>query len=237
MNKRLLVGALAVAAFGAGAAPAGAQVISIGLQEAGFNGDAIVKVAGPGAPGVSASGFFGTFDYQVTGSDFSGTNLGSTSTLFSVTGTGTLNVFVSEVGLTVASSGGTFDSGLTQNMLSTGDTATLSTWLDLNDGLYALAIPLASQVFTGIGGSSSSLTELFTTPAYSLTEEYSVTASSDDLTSFSTISIATTGGGGGIDPFPPIPEPSTWVMMGIGFAALAGAGMAARGRNGQRFAV
>jgi PEP-CTERM motif-containing protein len=236
MNKRLLVGALAVAAFGTGAAPAGAQVISIGLQEAGFNGDAIMKVAGPGAPAVSASGFFGTFDYQVIGSDFSGTNLGSASTLFSVTGLGTLNVFVSEVGLTVASSGGTFESALTQNQLSPGDTATLSTWLDPNNAPYGMTIQLAGNTFTAIGtfAPPDGISVILSGP-YSLTEEYQVTLNPGDLMSLSTISIATAGGGGGIDPFPPIPEPSTWAMMGIGFAALAG--MAAGRRTGHRLAV
>lgn len=140
-----------------------ADVISIGLQEAGVNGGAITTVAsGATAPNTTCflsgdciwAGSYGTFAV----SNISGLGnppltgpavLDSSSMNLSSTAAGMLLVYVSETGIAAPASGGlpNFISTFTENMLSGPITVTQSTYLDAADGTYGLTTPLGSVTF------------------------------------------------------------------------------------------
>jgi PEP-CTERM motif len=117
-----------------------------------------------------------------------------------------------------------FTSGLTQNQLPAGATVTETTWFDASDTAYGTGTQLATETFSSIGSSTPVTTVVDALTPYSITEEYDVTFSLPaPPTALSTISLTTTTDG----PIPIVPEPSTWMMMAIGFAGL---GYAAYGR-------
>src|SRR5258708_36968589 len=64
-NKGVVSALAGVALFAATASTATAAIITIGLQEATFNGGAITTVAGPGVGTASFSGAYGSFPANI----------------------------------------------------------------------------------------------------------------------------------------------------------------------------
>jgi hypothetical protein len=202
---------------------AGAQTISIGTGPAGSittlaSGDPSVSTIGPG------------FSFQATALDFSaGADLGSTVATISVLAdpgvTVTIWVTETDVNLGPTPQKLSFVSGLTQNQLPDGATVTETTWFDASNTAYGTGTQLATATFTSIGSNAPVTTVVDAFAPYSITEEYQVTFSlPSPPTALSTIDLTTTTEG----PIPIVPEPSTWVMMAIGFAGL---GYTAYGRG------
>jgi hypothetical protein len=202
-----------------------AELIQIGYGPAG----SITNVAGPGAPQVSGSGP----DFTATAFDYSsGADLGSIVGTISVLASGTLTIWVTETGINLGPTPQklSFLSGLTQNELPSGATVTETTWFDASDHAYGTGTELATKTFTSIDSNTPGVTTVVDAPTpYSITEEYDVMIPiGAPPTALSTISLTTTTDG----PIPVTPEPSTWMMMAIGFLGLGYAAYA-RGRRSQ----
>ena len=220
--RTLALGSAAVMAAGVmGAGPAGAASISIGLQEAGFNGGAITN-EGSGFPVVSIAGVkYGTFDLNTvtsTESGFGQVELDSTSLNASATAAGTLNVYVTEQGITLNQLR-YWESTFTENKLPADWSVTEWSALDPANGLFTTPTPLLGgpATFTGPATSFDDIVSNFVFPLgtgpgslYSVTEKFAITANDNflDGSANSTIDVAGT------------PEPSTWVLMLLGFAGL-----------------
>jgi hypothetical protein len=227
MGAKLLSGVVS-AVFGVTAvAGAGAQTISIGTGSAGSittlaSGDPSVSAIGPG------------FSFQATALDFSaGADLGSNVATISVLANPgvTVTVWVTETDVNLGPTPQklSFVSGLTQNQLPEGATVTETTWFDASNTAYGTGTQLATATFTSIGSNAPVTTVVDAFAPYSITEEYEVTFSlPTPPTALSTIDLTTTTEG----PIPFVPEPSTWIMMAIGFTGL-GYTAVRRGRRSQ----
>ena len=208
------------------AAAAGAQTIEIGV---GPEGSVISKASGPADPGVSVP-FSATGDtWSATAIDAAGgADLGSTNITVSENFSGELTIWVTETGVDIGPTPQQllFLSSFTQNQLPPGASVMETTWFDASDVAFGTATKLATTTFTAIDTNSPDVNTIVEAPtAYSITEEYDVMlpiSTSPEL--LSTISLQTTPNG----PIPIIPEPSTWVMVALGFAGL---GYAAYGRS------
>ena len=196
-------------------APANASVY-IGLQEAGVNGGAITN-EGNGATTFSFGGTYGTFNVN----NISGTALPLPSILDSsaldavASGAGTLNVFVTETGLTAPIGTPFFNSGFTLNELTAGWTVTEKTFLDSGNGTFTGAA-LGSAVFTALGAQVQFDSAATGAGPYSITEEYTIAATGAG-SSNATINVSA------------VPEPATWAMFLVGFG-----GIGFMMRNGRR---
>ena len=167
---------------------------------------------------VSYSGTAGVFDVSVSGQGNSALPSGSmnTNTLdASSNGPGTLYIWVSQAGLTSPTGVNDFISTLATNTLSSGWTATVTTYLDTNNGLFATSgagvTTLGTYKFTGPIGTYMS--QQFDQGAnlggaYSLTAEYAITASNNGSANLSA-NITT-------------PEPASMMLLGAGFLGLGG---------------
>jgi hypothetical protein len=227
VRSKLLSGIVS-AAFGMTAiAGAGAQTISIGVGPA---GSVVTKATGPGD---AAPVIFFAPDNSWTASAVdasSGADLGSTNITLSENFSGELTIWVTETGVNIGPTPQSllFLSSFTQNQLPPGASVTESTYFDANDVAFATTTPLANFTFTSIDTNSPGVNTIVDDPlmtAYSITEEYDVLIPiSTGPALLSTISLQTTANG----PIPIVPEPSTWVMMAIGFAGL---GFTAYGRG------
>lgn len=202
-----------------------ADVISIGLQEAGVNGGAITTVTtSSGVAGFFGS--YGTFSVNLQGAA-DATVLGLPTLLSSNTlnianaAGGTLEVWVTAQGLSFANAQRLLESSFTVNGLVNASVVQ-NTFFSSANALYGGATPLGtfSTSTSPAKFVSPGLVEDLTGP-FSVTEEYVITSlagGSANLTA--TISA--------------VPEPSTWAMLLIGFA---GVGFTAyRGRSRMRLA-
>jgi hypothetical protein len=204
-----------------------AQLLYIGTGPAGSVTTLAMDFV-PGAPGVipsiSAAGDGDTF--QATAQDWGlGDDLGSTNatTAEKAQPGVTTSVWVTETDLNPGPTPQKLSmvSAFTQNVLPEGATVTETTYFDASDTAYGTGTRLATETFTSLG-SKTFTTLVNATNPYSITEEYDVTYSNPEPpTALSTITLTTTDG-----PIPvaPIPEPSTWAMMLLGFAGLGYAG-------------
>lgn len=160
----------------------------------------------------------------------SGADLGSTNLTVSENFSGELTIWVTETGIDLGPTPQKLSifSALTQNSLPPGATVTETTYFDAGDVAFGTGTQLATKTFTSIDTSSPGVTTVVDAPtSYSITEEYHVTIPIPTGPALlSTISIQTTPDG----PIPIVPEPSTWIMMAIGFA---GRGWAGYGRRRQ----
>ena len=221
--RTLALGSAAVIAAGVmGAGPAGAASISIGLQEAGVNGGAITPEGSAGFPSVSITGVsYGTFvlnNVTSTESGFGQIEFNSTSLNARASKAGTLSVYITEQGITLSKLR-YWESTFTENKLPAGWSVTEWTALDPANGQFTTPVPLLGgpATFTGPAATFDDIVNNFVFPLgsgpgslYSVTEKFSIDAASNFIngSANSTIDVAGT------------PEPSTWVLMLLGFAGL-----------------
>jgi hypothetical protein len=202
-----------------------AQTISIGTGPEGS-----ITTLASGDPSVSATD--PGFQFSTNGFDFSsGADLGSTNATISVLGEpgNTITIWVTETDINLGPTPQKLSivSGLTQNVLPDGATVVETTYFDASNTAYGTATQLATATFTSIGTNAPVTSVIDAYAPYSITERYDVTLLlPTPPTALSTISMVTTTEG----PIPIIPETSTWMMMGLGFAGLGLAGYA-RGRR------
>jgi hypothetical protein len=206
-NKSMMSVLAGVALVASLASSANAAIISIGLQEAGTNFGAVTN-EGSQAGTLSIGGVsYGTFTLNnVTGTSapfvtdlINGNSLNASSTT-----AGTINVFITASGLTTPMGIMSFVSSFTENALANGFTVTQSTFLDANNGIFTTTTPLSSQTFTTIGTSVLGATANAGSGPYSVTEEYTITATGEGSANSTAILTA-------------VPEPATWAMMILGF--------------------
>jgi hypothetical protein len=179
MNRRFLSLAGIASAF-LWASTANAVTVTIGLQEAGFNGGAIQTVAASATGVASFAGAFGTFT-SITASGQGnpplpdGQLLNSNTLDVSGSTPGTLNVYVTSSGNTGAGPV-PFLSSFTNNLLTAGWTVTERTFLDTGNGVFATTTALGSAVFTAIGTSVTTTLANVGAGPYSLTHLYTIVA-------------------------------------------------------------
>jgi len=179
----LVVTASSLAAGAFGWVPhANADLISIGLQEAGVNGGAITTETTGGGSATLASVVYGTFTLnQSTAQDAAGIGLpsllNSNSLNTSSTSAGVLHVFVTAQGLTdPIGLTGLLSSFAVNSLTGSLTSVTEQTFLNVGNTLYGTTTPLSSAAFSAIGTSSPpAVPETLASP-FSVTEEYTITA-------------------------------------------------------------
>jgi hypothetical protein len=199
---------VAAGAFAGLSVPAHAATISIGTA---LNGGTITLQNSGAAPGpVTFSGPVGAYNIDtVSGEDLSATSLDSNA--IDATSAGTtevLDVYVSVSDVTGLSGLQRALSGLTVNFLTPGWSVTESTFEDNSNTVFGTANLLATHTFTSGPDTFSALASVSLTSPFSVTELYQI--SSNGLSGAANDTIDVSG----------VPEPSTWAMLGIGFAAM-----------------
>jgi hypothetical protein len=229
MRKFLLLSAVAAAALGV-AGTAQASTISIGTS---INGGAITTQASGATPGpVTFTGPVGAYNLDtVSGIDLTAASLDSNSINGTSNGTlDTLNVFISASDITSFSGLVQALSGLTVNFLSKGWTVMESTFEDNSNMVFGTtansltAIQLATNTFTSGPDIFTLLTPVSVTTPFSVTEEFVIQSNGFSGSANNTIDLSGT-----------VPEPSTWAMLGLGFAGMGLLGLARR-QKGSRYA-
>jgi hypothetical protein len=217
---RSLSGLVAAGAIAGLSVPAHAATISIGTA---LNGGAITLQNSGAAPGpVTFSGPVGAYNIDtVSGEDLSATSLNSNA--IDATSAGTtevLDVYVSVSDVTGLSGLQRALSGLTVNFLTPGWSVTESTFEDNSNTVFGTANPLATHTFTSGPDVFSALASVSVTSPFSVTELYEISSNGFGGAANDTIDVSG------------VPEPSTWAMLGIGFAAMGFVGFRkARGRS------
>jgi hypothetical protein len=229
--RRLLSASAAVALALAFAGPAKADLISIGLQEAGTNGGALTVVGTPSS-GAESEGPtpYGTFTVQQVSAQ-SQSALGSPGLLnsqtldISSTTAGTLHVFVTATGLTDAAGLYAFLSTFAVNALNgTITSVDETTFLSLADVAFATTNTLDTAHFTAI---STAVPEIelrnLTGAPFAVTEEYTIVDSGGGTGNTNlTIDLSATA----------VPEPGTLGLLGASLAAFGLIGWTLRRRSG-----
>jgi hypothetical protein len=198
--------------------------ISIGTA---LNGGAITTQASGATPGpVSFSGAVGAYDINVVDAvDLTTSSLNSNAQDATSTGShDVLDVYVSVSGITGLT--GLHDglSGLTANFLTPGWTVTESTYEDNSNTVFGTMNLLATHTFTSGPAAVASLAIVNLTSPFSVTELYQISSSGLSGAANDTIDLSAV-----------VPEPSTWAMLGIGFAMMGLVGLTRR-RKDFRFA-
>jgi hypothetical protein len=171
-----MTAAAALTAMVAAAAPTQASpLLSIGLQEAGVNGGAITD------PSRFSGTFFNTTNSGVANPE----NIAPTPSVPLLSGnaidatftSGTLVVWMTVTGnlganLPLGTPG--FESSFTQNLLPTGWTVEVDTFLDPANGVFTTTIPLSSHLFTASNLTFDTFDQIV--PADPGNDFYSVTA-------------------------------------------------------------
>ena len=207
--------AVLIATTGAVSA-AHSATISIGT---GLNGGAITTQATGAAPGpVTFSGPVGAYDIDtVSAADLTAASLDSNA--ISATSTGSsdaLDVYVSVSDITGLSGLKSALSGLTVNFLTPGWTVTETTFEDNTNTVFGTMNLLTTHTFTSGPDTFTGLASVNVTSPFSVTELYVV--QSKGLVGAANDTIDITG----------VPEPSTWAMLGLGFAFLGFVGLRSR---------
>jgi hypothetical protein len=219
----LFASATLAGAIAALSAPASAQTVTIGLQEAGINSGNITNEGGAAGTD-SFNGSYASFNIN----NISGTvgvlpdllNSDAIDQASSSTA-GTLDVYVTYSGLNgPLGPSVSFLSTLTSNAVPAGWTVSEKTFVDPANGLFTTTEPLASSVFTSIGTDAQSDTAATGSGPYSVTEEYIIAASGTTGTANDTIDVSAAA-----------PEPAAWAMMLFG---IFGVGAVLRGTRNQR---
>jgi hypothetical protein len=221
MKYKSLAGA-ALLALGGGlvaSSVASAATIYIGFEEAGYNGGAIVQ-QGSGtadigvATGLSSYGTFQVVSSTSSGDAYVSPGFGAqvlTKVNTKEPAAHTLNVYVTETGLTGSPAPISFGSGLTDNVLTNGWKVVESVYVNPNNAKFATVDLIAQETFTSVNAVGFNIPNSLTvTGTYSITELFSITAPAQSKgLSSSTENV-----------FAAVPETSTWAMMLAGFAGL-----------------
>jgi hypothetical protein len=221
MTKIMLLSAVAAAAVGV-AGTAQAVTISIGTS---LNAGAITTQASGAAPGpVTFSGPVGAYNIDaVSAADLTAASLDSDSINATATGTlDTLNIFVSASDITTVSGLVQALSGLTVNEVTAGWSVTESTFEDKSNTVFGTTTLLATHTFTSGPDTFSLLTPVSVTAPFSVTEEFVIKSNGLSGAANDTIDLSAV-----------VPEPSTWAMLGLGFAGMGLLGLTRRRKNSQ----
>ncbi len=214
---------LALGATVAVASLAHASSISIGIQQAGVNGGAVSTVATDSLVSGSAqyAGVYGNFVFNsitATGAPIRAQgNLSTTSVQVSnaSSAAGTVNVFITEQGLTAPIGSTSFLSAFTSNLFTGSSTLVAESTFFSNTNQLFGGSQLASTAFTGQGtGSATSIATLVS--GYSETVEYAITMNTGAGTVNDTIDLTATG------LTSVTPEPSSLMLLGTGLMGAAG---------------
>jgi len=187
-----------------------ADTISIGLQEGGG-----ISTVASGTTTASFSGSFGTFSLvNVSGTGTFSLNLPDFgSSTFQVSGSGgTLDVWISDQGITSPTGLTAFLSAFTANLLPIGWTVTEYTYVDNTNAQYGTATLLNSSPTFTTTGSATGTNSAITSSLYSVTERFVITANATPGTTNDTINLTATA----------VPEPGSLVLFGSGLMSLAG---------------
>jgi PEP-CTERM motif len=194
--------------------------ISIGTS---INGGAITLQASGPTPGpVTFSGPVGAYNIDaVSGIDLTAASLDSNSINATATGTlDTLNIFVSASDITSFSGLLQALSGLTVNFLTPGWSVTESTFEDNSNTVFGKGTLLATNTFTSGPDIFTLLTPVSVTSPFSVTEEFSIQSNGISGATNNTIDLSGA-----------VPEPSTWAMLGLGFAGMGLLGLTRRRKD------
>jgi hypothetical protein len=215
-NAILTLASVLIATTGAVSA-AHSATISIGT---GLNGGPITTQVSGATPGpVSFSGPVGGYNINVVDAvDLTTTSLNSNAQDATSTGTlDVLDIYVSVSDITGLSGLKTALTGLTTNFLTAGWTVTESTFEDNTNTVFGMAHLLTTHTFATGPDTFSRFASVDVTSPFSVTELYQI--SSGGLTGAANDTIDLTA---------VVPEPSTWALMGIGFAFLGFVGLRSR---------
>jgi hypothetical protein len=193
--------------------PVHAATISIGTA---LNGGAITLQASGATPGpVSFTGPVGGYNINVVdGTDLTAASLNSNAQDATTVGTSdVLDIFVSVSDITGLSGLQTALSGLTVNFLTAGWTVTESTFEDNTNTVFGMTNLLTTHTFTSGPDIFSGLASISVTSPFSVTELYQISSNGLRGAANDTIDLSSA-----------VPEPSTWALLGIGFAAIGLAG-------------
>lgn len=224
MNKKLLA-AMVIGAAGLAWAPhARADLISIGVQQAGVNGGAVTTEATGSGTASTGTFAYGSFTFN-TVTAYDTPDLGglpdlvnSNSIDTSSPSGGTITIFVTTTGLPAPVGVDTVSASFTTNSLPAGWTLTEETLYSSTGALYG-GSKLNSANFTGplTNETSDASSTVDFASGYSFTEEYIITASGSGNTNDT---IDTT-----------VPEPGSLLVLGTGLFAFGLIGWTRRRRS------
>jgi hypothetical protein len=215
MSERCLIAVLMIASGLCLVSPAKADLISIGLQEAGVNGGAITTETSHSQAATLGATSYGTFSLnQATAQDTAGIGLpallNSNSLDTSSSTAGTLHVFVTAQGLTgPVGLTGLLSSFAVNDLTGSISSVTEQTFFDSGNGLYTTTTPLSSAIFSAIGTSSPPAVPEIVAAPFSITEEYTITATGQGNANL-TIDMSADA----------IPEPASLTLLASGLFGL-----------------
>jgi hypothetical protein len=224
MKMKAITGSLILATVIGGAVigSVNAQVITLGVQTAGFNGGALTTIAsGPATTAVGVLGLSAGNFNVVSGSGYGEANtaggFGSivqAGVKFTQSSPSVLNVYYTEQNLVGTSEFGVVN-GLTANGLSPGWKVTETIYFDPTNGLFDTSVAdlVSTQTFTAASAAATNFKTTWSGASpYAVTEYYQITSPGGAQSVGYALASETVAA---------VPEASTWAMLLAGFAGLA----------------